>query len=85
MIWLQSGSLFDAIRASISLPMFFTPFAINGVDLIDGGVLNPVLIAPTFGDHTDMTIAVNLGGPAQIKQPKKVEPVEKSLLFLRIK
>lgn len=76
-VWLQTGSLFDAIRASISLPMFFTPFAINGVDLIDGGVLNPVPIAPTFGDHTDITIAVNLGGPAEAKKPKKIEPVEK--------
>lgn len=77
-VWLQKGSLFDAIRASISLPMFFTPFAINGVDLIDGGVLNPVPIAPTFGDHTDMTIAVNLGGPARFEEPKKVEPEEKN-------
>ncbi len=76
-VWLQKGSLFDAIRASISLPMFFTPFAINGVDLIDGGVLNPVPIAPTFGDHTDMTIAVNLGGPARSEEPKKPEPEEK--------
>jgi NTE family protein len=77
-VWLQSGSLFDAIRASISLPMFFTPFSIKGVDLIDGGVLNPVPIAPTFGDHTDMTIAVNLGGPAKFKKkPKKVEPDDK--------
>jgi NTE family protein len=31
--------------------------------LVDGGVLNPVPIAPTFNDATDMTIAVNLGGP----------------------
>ncbi len=76
-VWLQSGSLFDAIRASISLPMFFTPFTINGVDLIDGGVLNPVPIAPTFGDQTDMTIAVNLGGPAEIKAVKKEAAVEK--------
>ena len=76
-VWLQSGSLFAAIRASISLPMFFTPFAINGVDLIDGGVLNPVPIAPTFSDQTDMTIAVNLGGPATLLVPKKIEQVEK--------
>lgn len=76
-VWLQSGSLFAAIRASISLPMFFTPFAINGVDLIDGGVLNPVPIAPTFGDQTDMTIAVNLGGPAKKMPAVKVEKTEK--------
>lgn len=61
-VWLSSGSLFSAIRASISLPLFFTPFHYNGVDLIDGGVLNPVPIAPTFSDNTDFSIAVNLGG-----------------------
>ncbi|PMN54517.1 serine protease [Vibrio lentus] len=68
-VWLQSGSLFDAIRASISLPLFFTPHVINGEELIDGGVLNPVPIAPTFGDKTDFTLAVNLGGePEMVKQ-----------------
>ena len=73
-VWLKSGSLFDAIRASISLPLFFTPHVINGEELIDGGVLNPVPIAPTFGDNTDVTIAVNLGGePELLKQ--EVTPV----------
>ncbi|MFA0016003.1 patatin-like phospholipase family protein [Vibrio lentus] len=73
-VWLQSGSLFDAIRASISLPLFFTPHVINGEELIDGGVLNPVPIAPTFGDKTDFTLAVNLGGePELLKQ--EVTPI----------
>jgi NTE family protein len=69
-IWIKSGSLFDAIRASFSIPLLFTPFKYKGVDLVDGGVLNPVPIAPTFGDDTDMTIAVNLGGPAE--SPEKL-------------
>ncbi|WP_373950858.1 patatin-like phospholipase family protein [Vibrio pomeroyi] len=73
-VWLQSGSLFDAIRASISLPLFFTPHVINGEALIDGGVLNPVPIAPTFGDKTDFTLAVNLGGEPEILQ-QEVIPV----------
>ncbi|MEZ9597687.1 patatin-like phospholipase family protein [Vibrio sp. 10N.286.46.A8] len=73
-VWLQSGSLFDAIRASISLPLFFTPHVINGEALIDGGVLNPVPIAPTFGDKTDFTLAVNLGGEPEIVQ-QEVTPV----------
>jgi NTE family protein len=64
-IWIKSGKLFDAIRASISIPLLFTPFKHRGVELIDGGVLNPVPVAPTIGDETDMTIAVNLGGPAE--------------------
>lgn len=61
-VWINSGRLFDAIRASISLPMFFTPHLYNEAYLIDGGILNPVPIAPTFGDNTEMKIAVNLGG-----------------------
>ena len=69
-VWINTGSLFDAIRASISLPLFFTPVHRKGVLLIDGGVLNPVPIAPTFSDHTDLTIAVNLGGTV-----KKCRPV----------
>ncbi|MEZ9764500.1 patatin-like phospholipase family protein [Vibrio splendidus] len=73
-VWLQSGSLFDAIRASISLPLFFTPHVINGEALIDGGVLNPVPIAPTFGDKTDFTLAVNLGGEPETLQ-QEVIPV----------
>lgn len=64
-IWIQSGSLFDAMRASFAIPLLFTPFKYNGGELVDGGVLNPVPIAPTFSDATDITIAVNLGGPAQ--------------------
>ncbi len=77
-VWINSGDLFDAIRASISLPLFFTPFHYRGVDLIDGGVLNPVPIAPTFGDATDLTIAVNLGGKASINKPENHEKNSKT-------
>ena len=61
-VWFNSGSLFDAIRASVSLPLFFTPFEHQSELLIDGGILNPVPISPTTEDETDLTIAVNLGG-----------------------
>jgi NTE family protein len=74
-IWTKSGRLFDAIRASISIPFLFTPFRSRGVDLIDGGILNPVPIAPTFADVTDIKIAVNLGGPVifwEIMEAEKI-------------
>lgn len=64
-VWIQEGPLFEAIRASISLPLLLTPVQRNGKTLIDGGILNPVPIAPTFGDDSDLTIAVNLGGRAK--------------------
>lgn len=72
-VWIKSGSLFDAMRASFAIPLLFTPFKYKGVDLVDGGILNPVPIAPTFGDETDLTIAVNLGGsPDDRKEPASV-------------
>jgi NTE family protein len=74
-VWLKRGSLFDAIRASMSLPLFFTPFEMNGMKLLDGGILNPVPIAPTFEDHTDMTIAINLGAPP-LENPQPVRKIE---------
>lgn len=78
-IWLNSGRLFDAIRASIALPLFFTPFDHRGTPLIDGGVLNPVPIAPTFGDNTDLTIAVNLGGAStELDEVQQEDDVSKS-------
>lgn len=73
-VWISSGCLFEAIRASISLPLIFTPTYRHGVLLIDGGVLNPVPIAPTFRDTTDLTIAVNLGGLMKKDKPKKKMP-----------
>ncbi len=63
-VWINKGSLLCAIRASISLPLFFTPYEYKGKLLVDGGALNPVPIAPSFHDTTDLTIAINLGAEA---------------------
>jgi len=59
-VWLSRGSLFDAIRASIAVPLVFTPYEVNGRKLLDGGLLNPLPVAPTLRDQHDITIAVNV-------------------------
>ena len=59
-VWIQKGKLIDAVRASIAIPTVFTPKKIGERYLIDGGILNPLPIAPTIADDTDITIAVNL-------------------------
>lgn len=61
-VWLREGKLFDAIRASIAIPLLLTPFRHGSRTLVDGGLINPVPIAPTLNDPTDLTIAVNVGG-----------------------
>jgi NTE family protein len=65
-VWIDQGPLFDAIRASIGIPPLFTPFKYQGRILVDGGLLNPIPIAPTARDRTDLTIAVNLSGKGKI-------------------
>ncbi|MDF1877140.1 patatin-like phospholipase family protein [Sulfurimonas sp. SAG-AH-194-L11] len=59
-VWIQKGKLLDAVRASVAIPTILTPKEIDGRFLIDGGILNPLPIAPTISDTTDMTIAVSL-------------------------
>ncbi len=61
-VWLNSGSLFRAVRASTAVPGVFAPVQLNGRTLVDGGLVNPIPIAPTLNDSTDLTIAVNLSG-----------------------
>ena len=76
-VWLNRGPVFDAIRASISLPLFFTPAQLGEQRLLDGGILNPVPIAPTFNDATSLKLAVNLNGkPLAYAQPVKEVTVE---------
>jgi NTE family protein len=73
-VWLREGKLFDAIRASIATPLIFTPFVLGGRRLLDGGLVNPVPIAPTLTDTTDLTVAVNLSGRAETGKTES-EPV----------
>ena len=78
-VWINKGSLLDVIRASISLPLFFTPFTYKDKRLVDGGVLNPVPISPTFHDSTDLTISVNLGGESTTESPLKEDTPQNSI------
>ncbi len=73
-VWISKGPLFDAIRASIAVPTVFTPHRYLGLTLVDGGLLDPVPIAPTFRDRTDLTVAVNLNGEplGEARPPKAV-------------
>ncbi|HEX6424005.1 MAG TPA: patatin-like phospholipase family protein [Acidimicrobiales bacterium] len=61
-VWFQHGPVDAAIRASIAIPGVITPVVLNGRLLADGGITNPVPIAPTASARADATIAVALGG-----------------------
>jgi NTE family protein len=74
-VWLNKGSLFQAIRASTAVPGVFSPVKIEGRMLVDGGIVNPIPIAPTLSDATDLTIAVNLDSIVETYTPESEVPV----------
>jgi NTE family protein len=61
-IWLQSGPIHEAVRASIALPGIFSPARMNGKWLLDGGLANPVPVSVCRALGADVIIAVNLNG-----------------------
>ena len=66
---ITEGSLFEAIRSSISIPMVITPVRKNETLFVDGGVLNPVPTNRVFRQDGDILIAVNVNGQIPYKKP----------------
>ncbi len=75
-VHLRSGSLVDAIRASISIPGVFTPFPKDGVYLTDGGILNPVPVNLLAELGAEVTLAVNLNARGSLPAPEPAAPEE---------
>jgi NTE family protein len=61
-VWLQRGPVDEAIRASIAIPGVIAPHVIDGRLLADGGILDPLPMAPIAAVNADLTIAVSLSG-----------------------
>ena len=58
----RKGSLFEAIRASISLPAFYEPVRRDGMILIDGGVTNPIPLNRVVRHEGDILVGVDVSG-----------------------
>ncbi len=59
-VWLSRGGLWDAVRASMAVPLVFPPIERGEELLMDGGLINPVPIAPTLNNDSVWTFAVDL-------------------------
>jgi NTE family protein len=68
-VWLTRGDLFDAIRASMAMPLVFTPHVVDGRELVDGGLMTPLPIAATRQMRVDRVIAVDVNGPVPWSHP----------------
>lgn len=60
---LDRGGLYDAIRASISIPSVFRPVHRGGMVLIDGGTVNPMPLNRVRREPGDVLVAVDVSAP----------------------
>ena len=72
----RQGSLFEAIRASISLPSFYEPVQRDGMILIDGGVTNPIPLNRVVRHKGDILVGVDVSGQDYEAQSKLQQEIE---------
>ncbi|MDO6964051.1 patatin-like phospholipase family protein [Rhizobium alvei] len=81
-VWIDSGSLITALRASYALPGIFEPIRCNNRILVDGALVNPVPVSVCRAYEQPLVVAVNLhydlyGRSAVVKHHAAVQPLEK--------
>ena len=80
-IWLSSGSLITAMRASYALPGVFEPVTCNKRVLVDGALVNPVPVSVCRAHEQPLVVAVNLhydlfGRAAVVKHSAVDDPTD---------
>ena len=83
-VWLRSGPLWDALRASFAIPGLFTPHEVDGRLLVDGGLLAPLPITATRLSAAHRLVAVDMhswperppGEPARSGAPRAGLPTD---------
>ncbi len=82
--WLREGKVLDAVRASIALPILFSPVRHEDTWLVDGGLVNPLPISLCRAMGADRVIAVDLQGDALERQTlKAAKPIQENTLLGR--
>ncbi|MBQ7259261.1 MAG: patatin-like phospholipase family protein [Paludibacteraceae bacterium] len=72
----RTGSLFEAVRASISIPLFFKPVQIGQQLLIDGGILNPLPLHVVERTPGDILVAADISGKDSLPIKEVYEPID---------
>ena len=84
----NKGSLFEAIRASISLPSFYEPVQRDDMILIDGGVINPIPLNRVKRHAGDILVGVDVSGhdyKAQWEEMHRLTEMQKQDTSLKTK
>ena len=87
-VMFRKGSLFKAIRASISLPSFYEPVKRNDMILIDGGIINPLPLNRVKRQIGDILVGVDVSGhdyKAQWDELQRLTAIQKHDKSLKTK
>ena len=87
-VMFRKGSLFKAIRASISLPSFYEPVKRNDMILIDGGIINPLPLNRVKRQAGDILVGVDVSGhdyKAQWDELQRLTAIQKHDKSLKTK
>ena len=72
----RTGSLFEAVRASISIPLFFQPVQMGNRLLIDGGILNPLPLHVVQRTAGDILVAADISGKDSMPTDPEPESID---------
>jgi len=72
----RKGSLYEAMRASISVPSIFTPYIKDETEIVDGGIINPFPVDIVDRTAGDTLVAVNLNYPGKYEPPKEFKELK---------
>ncbi len=78
----DKGNLFEAIRASISIPTVFTPAKVDKLCLVDGGILNPIPVKYVTRFDDDLLVIVNVNAHTPYIKPANLIKTQKRNGFL---
>lgn len=65
----RNGKLLTALRASSAIPSFILPLKYKGLDLVDGGILNPFPINHAIKNEDEKVVAVNVNAHISYEVP----------------
>jgi len=67
------GPLAKALRATMSLPLVFTPVRMRGMLLLDGGILNSAPVEAAANAGAEVTVLVDIHRPLKKMAPGKLK------------
>ena len=85
-VWLRTGRVVDAVRASLSIPGVFAPVRQGERLLVDGALRNPVPVSVLGALGAEARLAVNLharaGREAPLAEPKLLDVLSASMMVV---